>query len=106
MKHIAILILLHMSSLLTTVSATVRALHKYTAEVAGVMCSACSDKVKVSFESLPGVKSVKVKKGDKPAVARVEILSTSEALTKEAAVKSLGGSASSYSIVAFKREPK
>lgn len=103
MKHIAILILALLSSLATTVSAAEPPLHKYTAEVAGVMCSACSDKVTVAFKSLPGVKSVKVKKSDKPAVARVEIESTSDALTKEAAVKSLGDSASSYNVVNFQR---
>lgn len=102
MKHIVILVFTLLSSLLTNASAADPAVHKYTAEVAGVMCSACSDKVKVAFESLPGVKSVKVKRGDKPAVARVEIESTSDKLTKEAAVKSLGDSASSYNVLNFK----
>lgn len=103
MKHIVILVLTLLSSLLTNASAADPALHRYTAEVAGVMCSACSDKVKVAFESLPGVKSVKVKRGDKPAVARVEIESTPDKLTKAAAVKSLGDSASSYNVLNFQR---
>lgn len=79
------------------------ATHTYTAEVAGIMCSACSDKVKVALGTLEGVKSVKIKAGDKAGVARVEVTSTSAALTKEAAIKSLGTSASSYNILNFKR---
>lgn len=102
MKHLVILILTLLSSFTTFAPAADPVTHKYTAEVAGVMCGACSDKVKVAFQSMPGVKSVKVKKGDKPAVARVEIESTSAKLTKEAAVKSLGDNASSYNVLNFK----
>lgn len=75
----------------------------YTAEVAGIMCSACSAKVQAAFATLEGVTAVKVKKSDKPGVGRVQISSTSAALTKEAAVKALGASASSYHILTFKR---
>ena len=103
MKNIVILILATFISLVTASRAVDPSTHTYTAEVAGMMCSACSDKVKHSLGTLEGVKSVKVKTGDKPGVARVVITSTSAKLTKEAAVKSLGESASSYNILTFKR---
>lgn len=93
-----------LSLLFTTAShAADPATHTYTSEVAGMMCSACSEKVKHALGTLEGVKSVTVKTSGKPGVGRVEIKSTSEKLTKEAAVKSLGESASSYNILTFKR---
>ena len=103
MKHIAILILVLVTSFGAPSPAADPATHTYTAEVAGMMCSACSDKVKFSLGTLEGVKSIKIKGTDKPGVARVEIRSTSSELTKEAAIKSLGASASSYNILSFKR---
>lgn len=103
MKQAVLITLAILLSCLTPAAATDAAAHTYTAEVAGVMCSACSDKIKTAFQTLPGVKSVQVKKSGKPAVARVEITSTSATLTKEAAVKSLGTSASSYDILTFHR---
>lgn len=52
---------------------------------------------------LSGVKSPKLKKEGKPAVTRFEVESASDQLTKAAAIQSLGASASSYSIISFKR---
>lgn len=74
----------------------------YTAEVAGIMCSACSARVREAFSRLEGVTQVKVKKSDQAGVGVVEITSTSARLTKEAAVKALGDGASSYNILNFK----
>lgn len=102
MKNIIILILACFTSLIAASHAADPAAHTYTAEVAGMMCSACSDKVKQALSTLEGVKSVKIKTGGKPGVARVEVTSTAT-LTKEAAIKSLGKSASSYNILSFKR---
>ena len=103
MKNIIILILACFTSLIPASHAADPTAHTYTADVAGMMCSACSDKVKHALGTLEGVKSVKIKTGDKPGVARIEITSTSATLTKEAAVKSLGSNASSYNILSFKR---
>lgn len=102
MKTIAILAVAFISLFTTALHAADPATHTYTAEVAGMMCSACSDKVKVALGTLEGVKSVKIKVGDKAGVAKVEVTSTSATLTKKAAIKSLGASASSYNILSFK----
>lgn len=75
----------------------------YQAEVAGIMCSACSKKVQVAMEKLDGVTKVKVKAGKEPSVALVEITSTSPALTKEAAIAALGVDASSYQVRSLKK---
>ena len=76
----------------------------YQAEVAGVMCSACSKKVQVALEKLDGVTNVKVKAGQEPSVALVEITSTSPNLTKEAAIAALGADASSYLVRSLKKK--
>ncbi|MCB1208565.1 MAG: heavy-metal-associated domain-containing protein [Verrucomicrobiales bacterium] len=70
----------------------------YEAEVAGVMCSACSKKVQTAMEKLEGVSKVKVKASKEPNVALVEITSTSTTLNKEAAIQALGTDASSYNV--------
>ena len=76
----------------------------YEAEVAGVMCSACSSKVKAAFEKLDGVTKVKVKASKEPNVALVIITSTSTTLSKEAATKALGADASSYNVRSLTRK--
>lgn len=73
-------------------------MHTYHGEVAGVVCSACAARVKTALSSLPGVQSVKIKTGNQPGVGRLEIISSSAALTREAAVKALGEAASHYDI--------
>ncbi len=76
----------------------------YEAEVAGVMCSACSSKVKAAFEKLDGVTKVKVKASKEPAVAKVEFTSSSATLTQAAAIKALGADASSYQVRALTKK--
>ena len=73
--------------------------YKYTGEVAGVVCAACSGHVKTCLSKLEGVVSVKVLRPEKEgAPARLEVVSTSPALTKEAAVKALGEQSKYYEI--------
>lgn len=73
--------------------------YKYTGEVAGVVCSACSGHVKTCLSKLDGVVSVKVLRPEKEGEpAKLEVVSTSSALTKEAAVKALGEQAKYYDI--------
>ncbi len=78
--------------------------YTYTGEVAGLYCSACSSIVKECLGKLDGVTSVKIMHGDKEgAPAKLEVVSTSPALTRDAAVKALGEHAKSYDIRTLKR---
>lgn len=73
--------------------------YTYTGEVAGVMCSACSNTVKKSLAKLDGVTSVKVLRAEKEgAPAKLEVTATTATLTKETAVKALGEHAKFYDI--------
>lgn len=92
------LVLAIFSSVLSTLAGDTPATVRYEAEVAGVMCSACSKKVQTAMEKLEGVSSVKVKASKEPNVALVIITSTSATLSKEAAIKALGSDASSYNV--------
>ena len=77
--------------------------HTYRGEVAGVMCSACSNHVKTALSKLEGVTSVKVTRGEPGAPAKLEVVSSSLNLTREAAVKALGDYSKTYDIRSLKR---
>lgn len=47
---------------------------------------------------------MKIAAGDKPGTQKVTVMSTSTALTKEAAVKSLGDKAKRYVVKTFKKK--
>ena len=71
---------------------------KYKGEITGVSCAACSKHVKTALEKLPGVSSVKVIITQTEGLAKLEINSTSEKITKETATAALGKDAKSYQI--------
>lgn len=78
------------------------ATYTYQGEVAGVMCSVCSGHVKAVLSKLDGVTAVKITLGKDGAPPRLEVISTSPELTKEAAIKALGDKASQYQIRSLK----
>ncbi len=98
MKTIALLTAL-LGSLTFAQAADPAATHLYKGEIAGVACSACSKKVKKSLEQLPGVTSVKLLPAEASGIAKIEIASTSAAITKASAIKALGKSAEEYTII-------
>ena len=75
----------------------------YHGEVAGVMCSACSGRVKAALSQLEGVKEVKITIGKDGGAPKLKVVSTSPGLTQDAAVKALGEDAKMYRIAGFKR---
>ena len=93
--HLLTLLLAILPSLLP---ATDRQLYTYEGEVAGVVCSACSSRVKAALSRLEGVTAVKITLGKDGGAPRLEISSTSPSLTSEAAVKALGDDAKMYHI--------
>ena len=101
MKHIIriITVILALGTLLGAKEP--QATHTYEGEVAGVVCSACSAKVKAALGKLPGVSSVVITASDKPGTAKLKVVSTSDGLTKDAAIKSLGTDANHYLITKF-----
>ncbi|HRH97061.1 MAG TPA: cation transporter [Prosthecobacter sp.] len=100
MKHILILIL----SLFTIVSciAGEPVTFTYQGEVAGVMCSACSNHVQTALEKIPGVKNVTVLVAKDGGLPRLEITATSAKITREDCVKALGEQAKMYDVRSLK----
>ena len=75
----------------------------YIAEMTGMICAGCKDHVTASFTKLDGVSKVQIVPGDKPGTQKVTVTSTSPTLTKEQAVAALGTSASTYTVLAWKK---
>ena len=100
MKHIISSFLL----LVTPLMAADPASHVYRGEVTGVMCSACAARVKAALSRLDGVSSVKITLGEKGTAPKIEIISTSEKLTRADAVKALGDAAKTYDVKSLKME--
>jgi len=100
MKHILTLLL----SLITlaTSHAAEPATYLYQGEVAGVMCSACSNHVEAALSKIKGVQSVKVLPAKNGGIPRLEVTATTATLTQEAAVKALGEYAKTYDIRSLK----
>lgn len=99
MKHILILLISIIT--ITSCDGSDPVVFVYQGEVAGVMCSACSNHVETALKKLPGVRSVTVTGGKDGGLPRLEVVSTSAALTREDAVKALGDDAKSYDIRAL-----
>lgn len=78
--------------------------YTYRGEIAGVVCSACSKKVKAAFTKMEGVKEVKITPASEPGVAKLEIVCTKPDLSKETAAKALGSSAEFYPIKSLKKD--
>ena len=100
MKHILPLLL----SLFTILScfAGEPVTFTYQGEVAGVMCSACSNHVQTALEKIPGVKSVTVLAAKDGGLPRLEITATSAKITREDCVKALGEQAKMYDVRSLK----
>jgi len=76
---------------------------RYEGRIAGVVCSACSSSVKEALMSLEGVKDVRITVSQDGSVPRLEITSTSPNLTREAAIKALGGAAADYQVQSLEK---
>lgn len=100
MKHILTLLI----SLLTFAACTAGepVLFTYQGEVAGVMCSACSNHVQSALAKIPGVKNVSVLAAKEGGVPRLEITAASATITREDCVKALGDSAKTYDVRSLK----
>jgi len=100
MKHILTVLL----SLFTIVSciASEPVTFTYQGEVAGVMCSACSNHVQTALEKIPGVKNVTVLAAKEGGLPRLEITATSAKITREDCVKALGEQAKMYDVRSLK----
>ncbi|WP_395736256.1 heavy-metal-associated domain-containing protein [Prosthecobacter sp.] len=101
MKRTAFLFAL--AALLTFPAAAGDAPVNYIAEMTGMVCAGCKDHVTASFNKLEGVSKVQIVPGEKPGTQKVTVTSTSASLTKEQAVASLGASASTYIVHAWKK---
>ncbi len=78
----------------------------YVVSMTGVTCEACQAHVKKAFATLNGVTkdSITIEAGTDKGTHKVTFKSSTDALKKDEAVKSLGDSAKNYVIVTF--EPK
>lgn len=75
----------------------------YVAEMTGMVCAGCKEHVTASFTKLEGVSKVQIVVGEKPGTQKVTVISSKDSLTKEQAVASLGASASTYIVHAWKK---
>ena len=101
--NLKLILTIAITAICTLLHAEDKPLFTYEGEVAGVVCSACSGRVKGALTKLDGVKSVKITLGKDGALPRLVITSSSPSLTKEAAVKALGSDAQMYDIRSLKR---
>jgi copper chaperone CopZ len=76
---------------------------RYEGRIAGVVCAACSSSVKEALMSLEGVEDVRITVSQDGSVPRLEITSTSPNLTREAAIKALGGAAADYQVQSLEK---
>ncbi|MEZ5385509.1 MAG: cation transporter [Prosthecobacter sp.] len=100
MKHI--LIFLTSLLIITACFAGDPVTFYYEGEVAGVMCSACSNHVQTALAKIPGVKNVSVLPAKEGGIPRLEITATSAAITREDCVKALGSQAKAYDVRSLK----
>lgn len=75
----------------------------YEGRISGVFCSACSTKVKVALSTLPGVSKVKITMTEELGVQALRVESTSDQITKDAAVLALGDSAREFTLHSLQR---
>jgi len=101
MKHIIKLILALIIALPAIFAADQAPRHTYTGEITGVVCAACSSKVKAGLGKLPGVQSVEVLPGSNAGLAKLVIVSTTDTLTADDANKALGEDAKHYNVTAL-----
>ncbi len=96
-----LLLLLVLTALCLPLRAEDDAKTKYSAAVTGIVCQACKAKVTAAMKALPGVAEVNFSKGEKPGSQIVSFAASSDALTKEDAVKALGDSAKEFNVQSF-----
>ena len=101
MKHLLSL-LLNILFVATSCTAAEPATYTYQGEVAGVMCSACSNHVETALAKIQGVQTVKVLPAKAGGIPRLEVTATTATLTQEDAVKALGEYAKMYDIRSWK----
>jgi copper chaperone CopZ len=77
---------------------------QYKGEILGVACAACSKQVRTALLKLPGVTQVKVVPTATSGLATLEIMSTSDGITKDSAILALGKRAEDYQIQKLSRE--
>lgn len=97
MKHIIVL-LVSLFSITSCGLAGEPVAFQYEGEVAGVMCSACSNHVQTALAKIPGVKNVSVLPAKNGGIPRLEITATSATITREDCVKALGDQAKTYDV--------
>ena len=101
-----LLLTLVIAAITSLIDAKDKPLYTYEGEVAGVICSACSARVKGALSKLGGVSDVKITLGKEGGVPKLEITATSPDITTEAANKALGEDGQMYQIRALKRRQK
>ena len=80
--------------------------YTYQGEVAGVVCSACSARVKGALSKLGSVTDVKITLGKPGNLPKLEITATANTITTEAANKALGEDGQMYQIRNLKLQQK
>jgi copper chaperone CopZ len=101
MKHPLILLLLSLFTI-ASCDAIEPVTFRYEGEVAGVMCSACSNHVETALKQIPGVKSITILPAQDGGIPRLQITATSAKITREDAVKALGEQAKMYDVRSLK----
>ena len=100
MKHILTLLLSLIA--ITSCTAAEPVTFVYQGEVAGVMCSACTNHVETALANIKGVQSVKVLPAKEGGVPKLELTASSATITREDAVKALGEYAKMYDVRSLK----
>ena len=80
----------------------------YVVKVSGMSCAGCKAHVREAFSKLEGVKadSIRIEAATEKGQQKITFTSSSEGLTKDLAVKSLGDAAKRYVVERFeKAEP-
>jgi copper chaperone CopZ len=78
--------------------------HTFIASISGIVCDGCKSHIKEAFSKLEGVTNVEVAAGSEPGIHSVTITSSSEMLTKEQAIASLGSFAATYTVKTWEKK--
>ena len=75
----------------------------YDGKITGLYCSACADKVKAALGKLEGVTRVKITSAEEQGTQKLHLESSSDTITKDAAIKALGEDAKSFTVLSLER---
>lgn len=75
--------------------------HHYAGKITGLFCNACAAKVKSALQNLEGVSKVRITSTKEQGIQAIQLESTSQNITKEAAIKALGEDAKSFTILSL-----